>query len=311
MKTVILSAAIALIVTLGTTLALRGTGSERADPPGLERLTGRLDLLERKLGELAEAQGSLAGQVGELPAGSDSSGAAFSDQTRIEEAVARWIDDHQEELKGAGRPEPEDEDGAEEMAAAVKPPPARVDLPSTLAQLLDPRVTLDEKEGMWVSIRKAGLMDEALAALEKRAKENPLDPECHAEVGSAYLQKIEEAKTEIEKGTLAVKADKAFDAALAADPNHWPARFQKATALSFWPPIFGKKAEAIQHFELLVKQQDGAPARPEFAQTYLYLGNLYQEQGNHDQALATWKKGQALFPDEPEISERLKSAEGK
>ena len=60
------------------------------------------------------------------------------------------------------------------------------------------------------------------------------------------------------KSRQANKADQAFDAALAVDEKHWDARFTKATALSFWPPIFGKQAESVRQFEILIDQQESA-----------------------------------------------------
>jgi cytochrome c-type biogenesis protein CcmH/NrfG len=101
-----------------------------------------------------------------------------------------------------------------------------------------------------------------------------------------------------ERGLYATKADQAFDAALASDPQHWTARFSKAMSLSFWPPIFGKQGEAITQFETIVAQQESSgQAKPEFAQSYLFLGNLYAQGGKADKAAEVWKKGLSLFPE--------------
>ena len=40
------------------------------------------------------------------------------------------------------------------------------------------------------------------------------------------------------------------------------ARFHKAVALSFWPPVLGKGNEAVRQFEILVTQQAGSTPRP-------------------------------------------------
>ncbi len=109
-----------------------------------------------------------------------------------------------------------------------------------------------------------------------------------------------------------MKADEAFDAALARDDHHWDARFSKAVSPSFWPPLFGKQAEAIEHFETLMGQQEALPQQgPKHAQTYLLLGNLYQQQGNNDKALATWNDGTQLFPDNHELAARVQPKGGE
>jgi tetratricopeptide (TPR) repeat protein len=54
------------------------------------------------------------------------------------------------------------------------------------------------------------------------------------------------------------------------------------------------------------------PQREEFALTYLFLGNMQQASGDHDQALATWKAGLERFPDRAELQRAvgLAGAEG-
>ena len=106
----------------------------------------------------------------------------------------------------------------------------------------------------------------------------------------------------METGKIAMNADKSLDKALALDPDHWDARFVKAQALSFWPPMFGKQADAIEHLEILRGKQEGkATQDPKFAQTYLMLGNLYSQQGKKEKAMAAWRKGATLFPDNGQL----------
>ena len=71
--------------------------------------------------------------------------------------------------------------------------------------------------------------------------------------------------------------------------------------LSFWPPIFGKGAEAISQFETLLGQQKSQSPQPQFAETYLWLGNLYAQSGKMDLAQQTWSDGLLLFPDDEDL----------
>ena len=88
------------------------------------------------------------------------------------------------------------------------------------------------------------------------------------------------------------------------------ARFSKAISLSFWPPVFGKQTEAINNFEILAAQQAQQPQEPKFAQTWLLLGNVYQQIGKSEQALAAWQKGLSIFPDNAQLLQQIANAQG-
>jgi tetratricopeptide (TPR) repeat protein len=127
------------------------------------------------------------------------------------------------------------------------------------------------------------------------------------ELSEAYVQKIFEAGGGPMAGVWATKSDKVLDEALELDPHHWEARFTKAVGLSFWPAVFGKQGESIAQFETLITQQEAGPTKPQFANTYLLLGNLYLQSGKNDLAIATWQKGAGLFPDNTSLMTQLKT----
>lgn len=162
---------------------------------------------------------------------------------------------------------------------------------------------------LWQEISDAGRMDEVLAAFEARAAAAPSDPDVQVELGQAYLAKIQEVGSSPLAGSYAQKADAAFDRALESDPQHWHARFDKAVALSFWPPVFGKQNEAVQQFEILIQQQAGVAPAAHHAESHVLLGNLYQQLGQPEKALAAWQKGAALFPDHAGLLKQLELAQ--
>ena len=187
--------------------------------------------------------------------------------------------------------------------AALIEPPTR-----PLGELLAELEAIDdplEVQRFWQRMREEGRTEELLAAFEARAEAAPGDPEVQVALGQAYLQRIQEVGNGPLAGVLANKADQAFDAALAVDPQMWSARFQKAVALSFWPPVFGKQNEAIAQFEVLVQQQAGLPPDPKFAQTHLLLGNMYQQIGQTEKAIAAWQAGLSLFPGDKDLLAQL------
>jgi len=195
--------------------------------------------------------------------------------------------------------ESEAEDGAKAKNTASR----EERLEEALRVLAAAETSSGERQAVWNRLAREGLLDDAILAFEAEVKEEPTNADRHAELGSAYVQKIL-AVGDGEKGKWASKADKAFDKALEIDPHHWEARFTKAATLSHWPPIFGKQSEATRQFEVLLAEQEARAPEPRFATTYLFLGNLYESQGNAARAREVWKKGLELFPKDAELSKK-------
>ena len=205
----------------------------------------------------------------------------------------------------AGDPEAGDPTAGAPTKGAASRPGGGLTLEAALAALLDRKMDWDDKEKMWKRIREAGLTDEVIKELEKRAAANPKDPDAQTDLGNAYLKKIEEVPQGPESGKWATKADQAYDKALELNPEHWESRFMKATALSFWPAVFGKQGEAVKHYETLVAQQENQTAHEGFAETYYFLGNMYQQMGKIDQAVSTWQRGLKLFPGNANLQQQI------
>lgn len=179
-----------------------------------------------------------------------------------------------------------------------------------LSRLTDPSVGDGEKMRIWKELFESGLGDQVLAEFEARAERDPNDPDARVDLAEAYLQKLFTVTSGPEMGVWGAKADKAYDAALALDPNHWEARFGKAVALSNWPPFLGKQPEAIKNFEQLIEQQSTAPKSPKFASTHLILGNMYLQSGQKEKALTTWQNGLALYPENEALRKQIELSGG-
>ena len=102
-------------------------------------------------------------------------------------------------------------------------------------------------------------------------------------------------------------SDQAFARALELDSEHWESRSQMARNKSFWPAAYGGQAEAIRQFETLIRQQERGAPEPRFASTYLWLGNLYDQQGRTELAQQVWSRGLGLFPDDSSLADKLDS----
>ena len=251
----------------------------------------KLEDLSRKVAAL-EARGPAAGGGRASPAGLAGGAAVAGEDTAVSSAGAAVAEEPAEtrETAEVAKAEERIQDYLDELHARETPRARR--------------------QAIWNEIREAGLLDRAIEEFENRARESPRDPDRKSELGLAYLQKVF-GVNDLEKGAWAAKADRAFDEALAINPAHWEARFQKAISLSYWPPIMGKQPEAIRQFETLLSNQEALPARPEFAQTYIFLGNLYHQKGERDKAAETWRKGAGLFPQNRELAQKISEDEGK
>jgi tetratricopeptide (TPR) repeat protein len=275
------SAALAVVAGAGAAVMLRPAAP--APDPGraedLARVTASLDALTRQQNELRSTLDGLSLQSSAASHGTVS-------VADIDAAVARYMDGRAV-AAAASKPAEVKPDAA--TAAALDPQ-------DMLEKILDPNATHADREALWKKIRDAGLLDKVVGLMEQYAAAHPNDPDAQVALGGAYLQKIFEVGNGPEAGVWATKADKTFDAALALNPQHWDARFAKAVSLSFWPPMFGKQAEAIQNFQTLIGQQESGASKPGYAQTYLWLGNLYLQQGKNDLAKQTYQSGLKQFP---------------
>lgn len=284
-----LAAVVAVLAGGGAALLLRGEAAATHAAPAaadVARLAAAVEELQASQRDLRAAMDALALQVG-------TSQAAVS-AADVDAAVARWL----ETRAPVAAP-------AAPAAAPPAAPVAALDVDDAFESLLDPDLAWEDREALWKKVREAGLTDELIALVEAFAAARPNDPDAQVLLGSSYLEKIYEVGNGPEAGEWALKADASFDAALALDDHHWEARFTKAVSLSFWPPMFGKQAEAINHFNTLIGQQESGPSKPSHAQTYMWLGNLYLQQGKNDLAKQTYEKGLKNFPTDEGLLKQL------
>jgi tetratricopeptide (TPR) repeat protein len=292
---VLLLLAGALGGVIGVTLMPAGDGG--AD--GLASLESRLTMLTQQLEAVRRSQDDQTHALAALqqPSGFGPTGPALV-QSELEAAVEAVLDRRPDLLAELAS------SAAEELGEDDPEAPERT-VDDYFALLTVEGLSQDEHQELWQQIREAGLADEVVAAFEALAEANPHDTMLQFAVGVAYLEKLQELGNSPASGEYAMMADQAFDRSLELDPDNWDARFVKGLALSFWPPIFGKQAEAISQFEILRERQAGQPYKDDHVQTYLLLGNLYQQTGKDGQAMDIWLEGFDLFPDNQELKDRI------
>lgn len=142
------------------------------------------------------------------------------------------------------------------------------------------------------------------------AAENPTSAAYTAELGQARLQKAgviaQHGGRFSEMGSLGMQADQNFDAVLKLDPSNGEAQFYKADVMAHWALVLNKGQEIIHRFSDSIDQQETMPRQPQFAQTYVWLGNQYQKRGQPKYAAATWQLGAAEFRSDPDLQKRIR-----
>jgi hypothetical protein len=79
----------------------------------------------------------------------------------------------------------------------------------------------------------------------------------------------------------------------------------KSISQTFWPADPARDAQTVQTLSSLIDRQETMAPSPDFAQTYLYLGNEYQKIGQPDKAQATWQIGLQKFPNDPALLKKI------
>ena len=188
-----------------------------------------------------------------------------------------------------------------EEALAAEP----FDTRASVDQLIELGVLGGDATKVWAQLDDDGRVDDVLAAFKSLAENSPGSADAQASLGAALIAKLQFAKNQAEISTLALSADASFDDALKIDPEHWEARFTKAISYTSWPEFTGKPAQAIEHFETLIEQQNRKAVRPEFAETFVQLGRMHAARGNADKARQVWQQGASQFPEHSELRKLL------
>jgi len=212
---------------------------------------------------------------------------------------------------------------AQTVQATAPPPPAPVAAaeakPAELAKtnalagainiLLSPQASMEQKRVVWDQLAKMGLLDPVITELKSMAVANPGAAEIPTALGQLFIQKIrvirEQNADSEEIPLLGLQADQSFTAALKIDPTNWEAQFVKAVSMSYWPAEMKKGDEVIQRLSSLVDQQETMTPQPQFAQTYVFLGDQYLKMGKPEFAEQVWRLGTAKFPSDATLQRRL------
>jgi tetratricopeptide (TPR) repeat protein len=167
-----------------------------------------------------------------------------------------------------------------------------------------------EKHALFEELRKDGQLDAVITDLKQMAATDPNNPEIPTTVGEAELNEVRAMKESgtadnDQMGILAMQADQEFNDALKIDPQNWEAQFVKDASMYYWPANSERDNQVVNNLTSLIDQQEKMPSNPDFAQTYVLLGNEYQKIGQPDKAQAAWQLGAQQYPSDSTLQSKL------
>lgn len=283
---VLVAMVLACVTSLVTVFFLapeaRPSALEAGSTPIEEDVESRIAALELSIANMERS--AIAVDAG----GRQQVGAVDEGMTRA--AVRAWLDEHAAEFR------------LQPMVEVKEP----ADMANLMRRLSTPGLTEVESQEIWKDAQEAGLLTELLATYQLAAEQNPGSAEAQVNLGSAYLQALQQESNPMMQGEMSFAADAAFDAALEIDERNWDARFLKGLSLSFWPAFLGKQGESIRQFEILIEHQETSTADPKHAQSYVMLGNLYESRGDMEKAQAMFNRGYARFPNDSDLKAKAR-----
>ncbi len=189
--------------------------------------------------------------------------------------------------------------------AAKAAKPGKLDVAATVARLCSGKASWDEQQALWSKLTPEQ-QDELLRAMEATARAWSHSADVQNGLGEAYTHRLMNGDMAVMM-TFGPKAEQAFLKTLELDSHHGRGRFNLAMNLANQPDFLGRRPEAITHFQTLIKQQEQLPPDTEsHPASYLFLGNLYSQQGDREKAAKVWGDGLKRFPTNDALKGKLK-----
>jgi tetratricopeptide (TPR) repeat protein len=283
-QVLLLAAFVSFVAGLLTVRLFPSDGTNRpavTQPPqaslesALESIRRDQEAMRQTLKEL-QASSRMSPPADRAPAAGSTGGLTAQE---VEAIVARALEKRAEGSKTAAP-------ALDEVAAATR-------------RLLDPSLSEADRLAIWEELARKGMLDAVLAEYERRVGASPQDSEAYADLGFAYHQKMRHSGGGPEAGKWGQKGSDAYARALELDETNWDARFAQAQHFYY----ADMQGDALQHLNVLRDQQKNRHAEDRHVEAFIFLGNLYLELGNAEEARKVWQEGLALFPG----NERLRS----
>ncbi len=153
--------------------------------------------------------------------------------------------------------------------------------------------------------------DRAIEFFAQLAADFPDSLDTRIELGCAYVDKIPTCgglAAVVCKGSMARTSLDHLNQVAARRGDYWLAHYCLGMNHLHWPRALLHTDDAAASFEKCAELQEREASdepRGYYMRTYLLLGDAHAKGRRHDQARQAWRRGLALFPDSPDIRERL------
>ncbi len=185
--------------------------------------------------------------------------------------------------------------------AAAEDWPAALDLleQAVKAEPNDLRVGTDYRQ----AVIAAGEYDRCLEFFEQLVAEHPEAPNLLLNYGFAHVDKIpvEGAITQV---ILANTALTHFSKALELEET-WLGRYTRGNSYLYWPAIFGRTQLGIDDLTRAIEMAKETDRKPYHGRAWAALGDGYWRLDDYEKARETYRKGFGLYPEVPELKERV------
>ena len=145
--------------------------------------------------------------------------------------------------------------------------------------------------------------DRCLEFFEQLVTDHPKAPNAYLNFGFAYVDKIP-ASGAITQVILANTALGHFTESLELRSS-WAGYYTRGNSYLFWPKIFNRTHLGVADLKEALKIQNSGEKRSYHSRAYVALGDGYSKMDQLEQARESWKKGMSLFPDDPQLKQRL------
>jgi hypothetical protein len=155
--------------------------------------------------------------------------------------------------------------------------------------------------------RRAGQLDSAIADLRAALGREPSAQGVRFELALALVDRVSAPPTPDlpAQSRLASQATRLLTEILAVEPEQWTARYARGMTHLLFPLPTKHYEPAAEDFLKLVEVQRPLPQQPHFARTFVALGDAYVLDLQLTIARSWWEIGRKLFPEDPELEERL------
>jgi tetratricopeptide (TPR) repeat protein len=152
--------------------------------------------------------------------------------------------------------------------------------------------------------------ERSIAFFKKLVEKKNAPDEAYFNLAFAYIDKIPRVGP-MGAGFLSKRSIAQFRTVLDQEKDNWIANYGIGMNYQHWPDYFEKNESSLSYFEKCLELQKTTNLRPYHILTHIRLGDGYVRSGEIKKAIEIWQEGLRLFPNHPDLEERLQAGENR